>query len=108
MSPATTPLRPASESTPLAIINTRIHAAKRLLRNIDAANSTESGKKKSQARMSRAYTTEGHANGKTSDSHGRPANSGWRLRVKTQKCTTDVTPASKPMKTKEVKVSVLA
>jgi hypothetical protein len=32
--------------------------------------------------MSRAYTTEGHLNDRTSGSHDYPVNSGWRLKVR--------------------------
>jgi hypothetical protein len=97
MSPTTTPLRPASASTPLAIISTRIHAARRLPQKTGATN-IESGKKISQPRMSRAYTTEGQLNDRTSGSHDYPVDSGWRLKVKMQKCTLHVTPARKPIR----------
>src|SRR5215212_4676975 len=62
--------------------------------------------------MSRAYTTEGHSRAhskdRTSGSHDCALNSGWWLKVKTQKCTMNVTPARRLMKTKEVRLSVLA
>jgi hypothetical protein len=58
MSPATTPLKPASASTPLTIISTRIDVASRL--RTGAAKNIESAKKKSQARMPREYATVGH------------------------------------------------
>jgi hypothetical protein len=47
-------------------------------------------------------------NERTSGSHDCPLNSGWRLKVKMTKCRLHVTPASRPMKTKEVRVSVLS
>ena len=73
-----------------------------------AANNIESAKKTSQPTMSRAYATEGHSKEKTSGCHGCPANSGWRLKVKIIKCRLQVTPASRLMKIKEVRLSVLA
>src|SRR5215217_3038445 len=103
MSLATTPLKPASASTPLAIISTRIHVARRLPQKTGAANNIESGKKTSQPRMSRAYTTEGQLNDRTSGSHECPLNSGWWLKVRMTKCTVLVTPASRPMKMTEIK-----
>src|SRR5918995_1360827 len=108
MSPSTTPLKPASESTPLAIISTRIDAARRLPEKTGAANNIESAKKTSQPTMSTAYATEGHSNENTSGSHDCPTNSGWRLKVKIIKCRLQVTPASRLIKIKEVRVSVLA
>src|SRR2546423_1255423 len=47
MSPATTPLKPTSASTPLTIISTRINAASRLPPKTGAAKNIESAKKKS-------------------------------------------------------------
>src|SRR5829696_1752276 len=58
--------------------------------------------------MSRAYTTEGHPKDRTSGSHDCSVYSGWRLKVKTQKCTMHITPARRPMKTTEVRLSALA
>src|SRR5919199_1287758 len=108
MSPTTTPLKPASASTPLVTISTRIHVARRLPQKTGAANNIESAKKMSQPRMSRAYATEGQLNDRTSGSHDWPVNSGWRLKVKMTKCRLHVTPASRPIKTTEVRLSVLA
>jgi hypothetical protein len=59
MSPATTPLKPASASTPLTIISTRIDVASRLRTGV-AKNIESAKKKKSQATMPRAYATVGH------------------------------------------------
>jgi len=108
MSPATTPLKPTSASTPLTIISTRIDTASRLPPKTGAAKNIESAKKKSQARMSSAYATEGYLNDRNSGSHDWLANAGWRLNVRMAKCRLQVTPASTPMKTTAVKLSVLA
>src|SRR5215208_6448944 len=106
MFPTTTPIKPASASTPLAIISARIHAARRLPWKTGAANNIESAKNTSQPTMSRAYATEGHSNEKTSGCHGCPLNSGWRLKVKIIKCRLQVTPASRAMKITEVRLRV--
>ena len=106
MSPTTTPLNPASASAPLAIINNRIVDANRLPLKIGAANSIESGKNTSQLKMSTAYATEGHLN----DKQRRLRQAGKRLplMVKMTKWLQDVTPASRPMNTKEARLSALA
>src|SRR5215217_8836565 len=106
MLPTTTPLKPASESTPLATISQRIHVASRLPEKAGAANNIESAKKTSQPTMSRAYAIEGQLNEKTSGCHGCPLNSGWRLKVKIIKCRLQVTPASRAMKITEVRLRV--
>ena len=67
-------VKPASASTPLAIMSTRIDVAKRLPPKTGAANNIESAKKKFHPRMSRAYATEGHLDDRNSGSHDCRAN----------------------------------
>jgi hypothetical protein len=62
MSPVTTPPKPASASTPLAVITPRIETVSRLPPKTAAANNIESAKKEFHPRISSAYTTEGHLN----------------------------------------------
>ncbi len=57
------------------------------------------GKKKSQAKISNGYTTDGHAKEKTSGAHSTSANIGWWLRVSTVKLTEKVRTAHMLMKT---------